>query len=80
MQVVGKNNLNLDSRLIHYIEIQVTGSSDSAAMDVQKAVEMLSVPEFPAQKIVSHKMELDDIHKAFKLVVAGEALRVVLKI
>lgn len=75
----GKSNLNLDSRLIHYNEIQVTGSSDSTAADVQKAVKMLSKPEFPAQKIVSHMMALDDIHEAFKLMVTGKALRVVLK-
>jgi len=76
----GKSNLNLDGRLIHYNEIQITGSSDSTAIDVQKAVKMLSKPEFPAQIIASHTMALDDIHEAFKLMVTGEALRVVLKI
>lgn len=75
----GMSNLNLDSRLIHYNEIQVTGSSDSTAMDVQKAVRMLSTPEFPAQKIASHIMKLDDIKGAFLLMVTGEALRVILK-
>lgn len=75
----GKSNLTIDSRLIHYNELQVTGSSDSTAIDVRKAVEMLSKPEFPAQKIASHLMGLDDIHEAFKLMVSGEALRVILK-
>jgi L-iditol 2-dehydrogenase len=75
----GKSNLNLDSRLIHYNEIQVTGSSDSTAVDVQKAVKMLSKPEFPACNIATHIMKLDDILEAFKLMVTGEALRVVLK-
>lgn len=75
----GKSNLTIDSRLIHYNEIQVTGSSDSTAIDVRKAVEMLAKPEFPAQKIASHLMGLDDIRKAFELMISGEALRVVLK-
>jgi L-iditol 2-dehydrogenase len=75
----GKSNLTIDSRLVHYNEIQLTGSSDSTALDVQKAVEMLSKPEFPAQKIASHLLGLDDIHKAFELMISGEALRVVLK-
>lgn len=75
----GKSNLSIDSRLIHYNELQVTGSSDSTAIDVRKAVEMLAKPEFPAQKIASHLMGLDDIHKAFELMISGEALRVVLK-
>jgi L-iditol 2-dehydrogenase len=75
----GKSNLTIDSRLVHYNELQVTGSSDSKAIDVRKAVEMLSKPEFPAQKIASHLMGLDDIHKAFEFMISGEALRVVLK-
>ena len=75
----GKSNLSIDSRLIHYNELLVTGSSDSTAVDVRKAVEMLAKPEFPSQKIASHLMGLDDIHKAFELMISGEALRVVLK-
>lgn len=74
----GKSNLTLDSRLIHYNEIILTGSSDSTALDVRKAVEMLAKPGFPAQKIASHLMRLDDINKAFELMINGETLRVVL--
>ncbi|MGV8134079.1 MAG: alcohol dehydrogenase catalytic domain-containing protein [Mangrovibacterium sp.] len=75
----GKSNLTIDSRLIHYNELQLTGSSDSTTNDVRKAVEILTKPEFPVQKIASHLMGLDDIHKAFKLMISGEALRVVLQ-
>ena len=75
----GKSNLTIDSRLIHYNELQVTGSSDSTSIDVQQAVEILSKPDFPSDKIASHLMGLDDIQKAFELMVSGEALRVVLK-
>ena len=75
----GKSNLTLDSRLVHYNELIVTGSSDSTAEDVQQAVAILSNPGFPAEKIASHLMGLDEIHEAFKLMASGEALRVVLK-
>ncbi len=75
----GKSNLTIDSRLIHYNELLVTGSSDSTANDVRKAVEMLAKPEFPAHKIAFHQMGLEDIHKGFELMISGEALRVVLK-
>ena len=75
----GKSNITIDSRLVHYNEILVTGSSDSTALDVQQAVRILGKPGFPADKIASHLMELDGIHDAFKLMISGEALRVVLK-
>ncbi len=75
----GQSNLTLDSRLIHYNEIKLTGSSDSTAEHVEKAVEMLSDEKFPSAKIATHVLSLDDIHKAFDLMISGEALRVVLK-
>lgn len=75
----GQSNLTLDSRLIHYNEIKVTGSSDSTAEHVEKAVQMLSDKSFPSKKIATHILSLDDIHEAFELMKSGEALRVVLK-
>ena len=75
----GQSNLTIDSRLIHYNEIKLTGSSDSTAEHVKKAVEMLSDPKFPADKIATHVLSLEQIHEAFDLMKSGEALRVILK-
>jgi L-iditol 2-dehydrogenase len=75
----GQSNLTIDSRLIHYNEIKLTGSSDSTAEHVRKAVKMLSDPKFPADKIATHVLSFDEIHEAFELMKSGEALRVILK-
>ena len=75
---VGKSMLNIDSRLIHYKEVKVLGSSDSTPKHVQKAVEILSSGKFPADKIVTHRLGLNDINRAFELMKDGESLRVVL--
>jgi len=74
----GHSNLSIDSRLIHYGEINLTGSSDSTTKHVKIAVEMLSDPDFPAGKIASHILSLKDVKTAFSLMSSGEALRVVL--
>ena len=76
---VGKNMLSLDSRAIHYGEVRVVGSSDSAPRHVQKAVEMLAKNRIHADKLVTHRLPLDGIFKAFELMQSGEALRVVLE-
>lgn len=75
----GKSNLNIDSRLIHYNEINITGSSDSTAKHVKQAVEMLASPGFPADKLVTHILGLHKINDAFEMMINGETLRVVLK-
>jgi L-iditol 2-dehydrogenase len=77
---VGKSMLSLDSRLIHYNELRVIGSSDSRPDQVERAVELLTVGKaMRADLIASHIRTLDDIHEAFGLMESGEALRVVLK-
>ena len=75
----GQSNLNIDSRLIHYNEIRVTGSSDSTTSHVKKALSILEDPSSDSGNIVSHILSLDEITSAFDLMTSGEALRVVLK-
>jgi len=75
---VGKSMLNIDSRILHYGEIHLIGSSDSTPEHVRKAVELIASEQIPVKKIASHILPLDQIERAFELMISGEALRVVL--
>lgn len=75
----GSSTLNIDSRPIHYGELRVVGTSDSAPWHVEKAVELLASGQVPAGKLATHTLPLDQIHRAFDLMASGEALRVVLR-
>jgi L-iditol 2-dehydrogenase len=75
----GKHMLQLNSRLIHYNELRVVGSSDSTADHVRKAVDMICRGAVPVERLATHVMGLDGILDAFELMQRGEALRVVLK-
>jgi L-iditol 2-dehydrogenase len=75
---VGRNMLSLDSRLIHYGELRVVGTSDSRPEHVTTAVELIDKGLLPVDKLASHVMKLDDILEAYELMKTGEALRVVL--
>jgi L-iditol 2-dehydrogenase len=75
----GGGTIEVDSRAIHYGELRVVGTSDSAPWHVEKAVGLLSSGAVPAEKLATHVLPLDEIHEAFRLMESGEALRVVLK-
>ena len=75
----GQSDLTINSRLIHYNEIRVTGSSDSTTRHVKEAIGILSDPSSLSRNIVSHIISLKEIKKAFEIMESGEALRVVLK-
>jgi L-iditol 2-dehydrogenase len=75
----GNSLLSLDSRPIHYNELRVVGTSDSAPRHVQQAVTLLAGGQVPADKLATHMLPLDQIHRAYQLMESGESLRVVLR-
>lgn len=75
----GNSEICIDSRLIHYNEIRLTGTSDSTPRHVEKAVELLGRGSFPADKIATHILPLDSFERSLGLMKSGEALRVVLR-
>jgi len=75
---VGNSMLTIDSRMIHYDEIRLIGSSDSTPKHVQEAVAIIAEKKIPVEKIASHCLPLENIEEAFALMTDGSALRVVL--
>ena len=75
---VGQSMLTFDSRILHYGEIRLIGSSDSTPEHVQEAVAMIAAKQIPVEKIVSHCLPMSEIEQAFELMKSGAALRVVL--
>ena len=76
---VGREMLSINSRLIHYGELRLVGTSDSTPAHVQRAVDLIADKKIPAEKLATHVLPLDGIFDAYKLMESGEALRVVLK-
>lgn len=75
---VGGETLAINSRLLHYGELRVVGTSDSTPEHVRKAVELIADRRIPADKLVTHVLPLEGVFEAFELMQSGEALRVVL--
>lgn len=75
---VGKSNLTLDSRKIHYNEVRVVGTSDSTPAQVARAVGLIAGGALPCERLASHTLGLEGIFEAYELMMRGEALRVVL--
>jgi len=75
---VEKRMITIDSRILHYGEIRLIGSSDSTPEHVREAVAMIASKQIPVDSIVSHCLPLGEIEYAFELMMSGAALRVVL--
>jgi L-iditol 2-dehydrogenase len=66
----------LDVNHIHYKELVVSGSYSEKKSDFQAAYALLHSGRFPADRIITHHLPLDDITDAFTLMETGEALKV----
>jgi L-iditol 2-dehydrogenase len=75
---VGKSIVSLDSRVIHYGELRVVGTSDSRPEHVARAVDLIGAGACHVERLSTHVLELEGIFKAYDLMQSGEALRVVL--
>ncbi len=66
----------LNTNHLHYKEIVVTGSYSEKMSDFQASQALIQSGRFPADRIITHTLPLDQINKAFPLMESGEALKV----
>jgi len=66
----------LDVNTIHYKELTVTGSFSEKKSDFQASFALLHSGRFPSDRIITHRLPLDQITKGFPLMESGDALKV----
>lgn len=70
---------SIDSNVVHYNGLWIYGHYGANSIQVQRAFEIATRPDFPAAGIVSHVLPLSRINEAIELVRTGQALKVVLR-
>jgi len=72
----GDSELALDSRLIHYHEISLTGASDSRPEHVEAALGLLADSSLPWPKLITHRVALDRILDGIRVMGEKSGLKV----
>jgi len=65
----------LNTNLLHYKEITLTGSFSERMSDFQAAKALVESGRFPVDKIITHILPLDQLTNAFQLMGSGDALK-----
>ncbi|MHB9071632.1 MAG: alcohol dehydrogenase catalytic domain-containing protein [Sedimentisphaerales bacterium] len=73
----GGSELKLDSRLIHYRELFISGASDSTPYHVQLAVKLLA-KGLISEKIITHRLGIDNFIDGIELMKSGQSLKVLI--
>ena len=70
---------DIDPSIIHYNELNVTGSTAYKRIDYLQAADMVMTGKIDLDAIVSHKFKLADFREALDLHMAGTALKIVIE-
>ena len=74
----GRSELTIDSRLIHYRELFISGASDSSPYHVELAVKLLA-QGLISEKIVTHRLPIEKFLEGIMLMKEGKGLKVLIQ-
>jgi L-iditol 2-dehydrogenase len=66
----------LDTNLIHYRELVLTGSFSQTMSDLRTALKLVSTGSLPTEKIITHSYPLTDMNKGIEAAMSGKAIKV----
>ena len=68
--------ITCDSNVVHYRQLHIHGANGSAPEHNKRALEYIATGQVPVKDLITEHVALDDVLDAFKLVAAGEAIKV----
>lgn len=72
----GDADIVLDSRLVHYNELRISGASDSRPEHVAEAVQLMAAGKIASEPIITHRIGLTELHRGLELMQKKESLKV----
>jgi len=73
----GKGESTIEANLVHYNELNVTGTASAAPWHFSEAMKLVTSGQIELEKLITHRFPLEEIDKAFKTVSEGKGLKVV---
>ena len=70
----------LDANLIHYNELEITGTSDSTPQQSKKAIELLNNGKVRVNNLITHRFPLENYFEGLAAAKSGTAMKVVITI
>lgn len=71
----GKEIVGLNTNIIHYNGIIVTGTTRYAQADYYRSVKLIEEGKIDTESIISRRFRIDEIQDAFKYALSGEGLK-----
>lgn len=70
--------VTINSNLIHYKNLFVTGMTGGSLADFRAAMRMIAAGRIDVDKVISHKLPMSRMQQAYEVMLSGDCLKVVL--
>jgi L-iditol 2-dehydrogenase len=74
----GTGESTIESNLIHYGELNVTGTASAAPWHFSEAMKLVVSGQIDLEKLISHRFPLEEINRALQTVLDGNGVKVVI--
>lgn len=74
--LAGKGWAEVEANLIHYKELEVTGTSDSRRRDYEMALRLIESGRIDVKSMVTHRFPLESVEEALDTTASGEGIKV----
>ena len=68
----------IDANLVHYNEIEITGTSDSTPSQNRMAMELLNSQKVVVRELITHRFSLDEYFDGLAVAKSGKAMKVII--
>jgi L-iditol 2-dehydrogenase len=75
----GKERVELDTNLIHYRQITVTGTTGASLAHHALAVDLIMGGKVDAKSVVSRRFKITEVRQAFEYAMSGEGLKTIIE-
>ena len=69
----------LDSNLVHYRELTIVGANGSSPQHNKDALARIVSGDVPVDDLITHRLGLDEVHRAIDIVKGGEGIKVTIE-
>ncbi|MCL4378666.1 MAG: alcohol dehydrogenase catalytic domain-containing protein [Actinobacteria bacterium] len=70
----------IDANLVHYNEIEITGTSDSTPLQNRTALDLLNSKKIRVDDLITHKFSIDNYYEGLHVAASGKAMKVVINL
>lgn len=71
--------VTIDSNLVHYREFTIVGANGSSPEHNRQALAMIASGEVPVDDLITVRLPLSQVHRAFDIVANGDAIKVTIE-